>query len=138
MSLLHAGLALADNGAANLDADDTLYLSVVVNRQPGKQLVRALQRDGQLLVSAADLHALGLEWSAGAAADADANGTDPGFVRIDLLPGVSAAYDEGMQRLTLTVPVSMLGHRPQRLLAEHAESSATVDPATQAPGLYVK
>ena len=135
MSLLHAGLAFADNGAATLDADDTLYLSVVVNRQPGKQLVRALQRDGQLLVSAADLHALGLEWAAGGAADA--KGTDAGFVRIDLLPGVSAAYDDGMQRLTLTVPVSMLDHRPQRLVAEHAESRATVDPATLAPGFYV-
>lgn len=133
--LLHAAPALADNGGATLDADDTLYLSVVVNRQPRKQLVRALQRDGQLLVSAADLHALGLDWDAGEAADA--NGANPGFVRIDRLPGVSSVYDEGLQRLTLTVPVSMLGHRPQRLEAERAESRAVVDPATLAPGFYL-
>lgn len=99
-------LAIAAGAAAQPPPTATghteLFLELVINKWPTQELVHTEWVEGDLMVQAAELKALGL----------DIPGVEKSFA-INEVSGIDVVYEPNEQRLYIEVPPKML--RPQRL-----------------------
>ncbi len=109
-----------------VDADEDLYLEVVLNHVPQREIVHFVRRGQRFYADASVLRGLGLTWPGEPSA--------AGLVALDSLPGVHSRYDMAGQRLEMVVPVEWIGS-PAQVLGYRTPPPPQLDPATQAPGL---
>ena len=108
--------------------EEDLYLDIVLNQVPLRQIVQVTRRGERLFADAGVLRAMGLTWPGAASAS--------GLVALDSLPGLRSTYDAPEQRLYVFVPVELLSG-PATSLGYATPPVPELDPAAQAPGLLV-
>lgn len=121
-----APLATSPDVGEVLDGGAPLYLEVVLNLVPLKQIEPFIVRSGRLFADARTLQRMGLVWPGAETAH--------GLVALDSLVRLQHHYDVARQRLVLIAPVDMLSH-PVTELGYQPPPPPTLDPATRAPGL---
>jgi len=93
-----ASTGVLDAGDGALPADEnTLYLEVIINSM-SRGFARFMQRDGELMTTAATLRKLGVALPAGT----------PDMVRVGSLAGMHTNYDVAQQKLTIDAPLAAL------------------------------
>ena len=130
LAAAHPGpTAMADEANASAaEAEQSMYLEVMLNQVATGKLLKFEQRDGQLWAQAQDLQELGVRLPQSVAATA--------MVALYSIDGLQLQFDMQLQRVALQVPITGLD-KPMASLQASPTRAVSTDPAARLPSLIL-